>query len=1280
MGAPDEVIACEVVGDRVQGPEGGTEIRFIAVAVALAVSLVAVPSAGAVITPLHQRGDAIDAFELRAAPVKRTGGQAAAARRLGARATWNDFGTPHSLAPAGGGWLATGLSGDAVEAAREFIDRNRSLFRVSADDLELVSDSRLAGSDAHAVLLEQRFEGLAPVAGGLVSVGVRDGKVAYASSSLSPDTGLSGDQELLAQEAWRRAAASVGRDGDSRLGRLGHHNGFGTFDASRLGGAQQSVRLAALPVPGGEARRVYEVNVVDDGIATAAWTVYVDAETGEALRRVNRMDEAADQPNWRYFPNIPPIDGADTDRRLVGCFPAGAAAAVPCQLDERTTEHAAHNPWDVFAGGGPPSFTTNGNNADTALSPLNPLAPDSGTVRPTSPTRDYIAPWTDAWRNSKCNPSNFAGGIVPATGPDTFAGTNANDVNAAIISLFANHNNMHDWSYVLGFTEDNWNLQVDNFDHDGEGGDPEVGDAQAGALSGGAPTYQGRDNANQRTLPDGLPGITNMYLWQPIGSAFYPPCVDGDFDMSVIAHEYTHAISNRMVGGPDNNLTSTADGQARAMGESWSDLAAVEFLQEHGYSPADDENPFAVGAYVTGSKQKGIRNYAMNASPLNYSHVQGYDGVGNGSPHDDGEIWSAVNFDIREAFIDKYGQGTAALQLACAKGQTAVDQCPGNRRWMQLVFDSFLLMPPDGEVSMVEARDALIEADQLRFGGANLNELWEAFARRGFGDGASSSNPGDSGDFGDTDDPDPKPSFTSPVRDDESTVAFKPTAAEEPGSPAIRAELFVGDYEANVTPVADTDPDTALGETVELLPGTYTFTARADGHGTHKFTQEIAAGSTVDLDVAMPTNRASKAKGATILAGSDGANQDSLIDDTEETDWAEVGHTPDVAGTKITVKLAGGRQIVERAHVSAMLRGPDEEEDEDDSGTQNRFTALRQFELRSCDGTDAQCDEDSEFSNVVFTSPPDAFPGGVPRPLAPDMLMRRFPVATGTPATHLRLVVLSNQCTGVPLFQDDTLDNDPASHSSCREDNPPLLARTDRAVRAAELQVFSRPVAVSVQPGPEYRLPVCATTAGFRSVGAAPRGRGVRISFRRRVNSPVTVDVVRQSRGRRVGRRLVRRFRNRTRAFTWNGRVRGRRVRAGHYTIGFRMPRGVGRLDQRRVNLQRSRGRFRRRPASRAVTGCGLVRAYGLGRPVFGGTRGVPLGITFRLSRRARVSVVVRHGRRVVRRFRTRAYGGGRRHRLRLSARGRARGDYRITMRARRGSRRFARTLVSRKL
>ena len=291
--------------------------------------------------------------------------------------------------------------------------------------------------------------------------------------------------------------------------------------------------------------------------------------------------------------------------------------------------------------------------------------------------------------------------------------------------------------------------------------------------------------------------ITNMYLWQPIAGAFYAPCVDGDYDMSVIAHEYTHAISNRMAGGPNANLSGN---QAGAMGESWSDLAAIEYLNGNGFAPIADENRYAVGAYVTGDKQAGIRNYGMNASPLNYSDV-GYDFACNDANctaqtqvHADGEIWSATNFDVRQAFIARYGAGSAALQAACARGDQPVTACPGNRRWVQLMFDAWLLMPT-GTVSMVDARNAMLAADQMRFNGINQDILWNAFAHRGLGQAASSNT---------TNDADPVPAFDSPFAN-EATLRFRPTGAAA-GQPA---QLFVGQYEARATPIADTDPEHA---------------------------------------------------------------------------------------------------------------------------------------------------------------------------------------------------------------------------------------------------------------------------------------------------------------------------------------------------------------------------------------------------------------------------------------------------------------------------------------
>ena len=50
-------------------------------------------------------------------------------------------------------------------------------------------------------------------------------------------------------------------------------------------------------------------------------------------------------------------------------------------------------------------------------------------------------------------------------------------------------------------------------------------------------------------------------------------CADGSYDMSIIGHEYSHAISNRMVNGPNAGIGGAQGG---AMGESWGDLFAAD--------------------------------------------------------------------------------------------------------------------------------------------------------------------------------------------------------------------------------------------------------------------------------------------------------------------------------------------------------------------------------------------------------------------------------------------------------------------------------------------------------------------------------------------------------------------------------------------------------------------------------------------------------------------------------------------------------------------------------
>ena len=70
-----------------------------------------------------------------------------------------------------------------------------------------------------------------------------------------------------------------------------------------------------------------------------------------------------------------------------------------------------------------------------------------------------------------------------------------------------------------------------------------------------------------------------------------------------------------------------------------------------------------------------------------------------------------------------------------------------------------------------------------------------------------------------------------------------------------------------------------------------------------------------------------------------------------------------------------------------------------------------------------------------------------PRPVAPDLILRSFNV-TPTSVTHLRLVVLENQCTGGPDFQGDQ-DNDPTNDSDCVNGST-----SGESVNVAELEAF----------------------------------------------------------------------------------------------------------------------------------------------------------------------------------------------------------------------------------
>jgi len=937
-----------------------------------------------------------------------TPGQNRAAAALGATVRWNEFGTPRSLIRYGG-FLATDLSADPVEAALSFLRSQRGLFRLAPSAVRTLEVLRVAPvGGGHAVLLRQRFGGLAAAAGGTAAIGVVDGKVAYVTSSLVGSTAAPRAPLLSLERAVSIAGANIGRRID-RGDVTSTRRVDGWTRLSVRGFAEElSARLVAVPTPLHGIRAAYQTFLVDTA-AALAFTHFVDARTGDVLIRLNEVDHAG-EPKWDLFPAYPALNYSSADTRETWCW----EPAPGCDRVIAKDALATPVPWDVRpAVAGKVTETSLGNNAHS-FEKWNTNDPFRVGKNPATarPGRDYQYAWSNQWLEERCDPA-------------VFESAQRNDIDAAIANLFVGHNRMHDWSYRLGFTEAAFNLQEDNFGRGGDDNDPEMGNAQAGGIVGGPPAFLSRDNANQITPPDGREPVTNMYLWQPIAAAFYAPCVDGDFDMTVIGHEYTHAISNRMVAGPDERLQGL---QANAMGESWSDLMAMEILNEYGFVPVGGESPYAIGAYVTGDPVAGIRNYNMSDSALNYSDV-GYDLVGP-QVHADGEIWSATNFDIRRAMIARYG---SANQVACADGQLPASQCPGNRRWAQIVFDAWLLMAV-GAVDMLDARDAMLAADVMRFGGANQDLLWNAFAARGMGESALSTSSNDT---------EPVPGFDSPFAN-EATVTFAPVGTD--GAP-VEAQLFVGHYEARATPVADTDGGTALDATFAIVPGTYDLLARADGYGMHRVSMTIGPGETRTLGVTLNRNVASSTNGA--VASGDGINLARLIDDTETTNWASLSSP--VAGKKVTVRLDPSRNnwVVDEVRVSAMLRPPISTDPGGDTGGQSRFSALRQFRILTCRARGpVDCSNDSQFS-VIFTSAADAFPAVAPRPRAPELILRSFDVPD-TVATHIRIVVLANQCTGTPDYRGDQ-DDDPRNVTDCVDGST-----QDLNVRIAELQVFPR--------------------------------------------------------------------------------------------------------------------------------------------------------------------------------------------------------------------------------
>ncbi|WP_313804858.1 T9SS-dependent M36 family metallopeptidase [Flavobacterium sp.] len=208
---------------------------------------------------------------------------------------------------------------------------------------------------------------------------------------------------------------------------------------------------------------------------------------------------------------------------------------------------------------------------------------------------------------------------------------------------------------------------------------------------------------------------------------------DGDLDNGIIAHEYGHGISSR--------LSGTCLGGSEQMGEGWSDW----FWLIMQIKPGDTRNDArGIGTFAANQPTNGggIRQYRYSTDMAINPHTYGSTNqmyYNNGvmdvvDTHSVGSVWAVVLWDLAWNYIDKYGYNS-----------NIYNGTGGNNKVMRLVLDAIKL---DGcNPTLITGRDALIAADQATTGGQDYCMIWETFARRGLGVGASSgaSNSGAAG-------------------------------------------------------------------------------------------------------------------------------------------------------------------------------------------------------------------------------------------------------------------------------------------------------------------------------------------------------------------------------------------------------------------------------------------------------------------------------------------------------------------------------------------------------
>lgn len=222
---------------------------------------------------------------------------------------------------------------------------------------------------------------------------------------------------------------------------------------------------------------------------------------------------------------------------------------------------------------------------------------------------------------------------------------------------------------------------------------------------------------------------------------------DAALDNAIIAHEFGHLISNRLIG----NANGLATVQAKGLGEGWSDFHALlmmvkeadaqvpanaNFTGTYASSGYVEDGPQIPGVTMSNAYYYGDRRYPyssnLSKNPLTFQHIQTTQSLpasppplfsgDNAEVHNTGEVWTSMLWGCYSSLL----RDTSRLTFAQAQD-----------RMKRYLIASYKLTPVNP--TLIEARDALFAA--IGAGdAADLAVCMAAFAQRGAGIGAVSGD------------------------------------------------------------------------------------------------------------------------------------------------------------------------------------------------------------------------------------------------------------------------------------------------------------------------------------------------------------------------------------------------------------------------------------------------------------------------------------------------------------------------------------------------------------